>query len=477
MLGHRELNIDDYLAILRRRWWVVLVPAILGPAIAYGLSLKLPSRYTSQTLILVEGQKVPDSFVMPVVTGDLSSRLATMEEQILSRTHLEPIIERFSLFKREAGQEPMEELVNRMRRNISLTPLKSMVTGFTVSFTADNPQLAQQVSAEITSMLIEENLRQRTRSAQGTTNFLQSQLEDAKRSLDEQDARLAEFKTKYMGMLPDESQTNLNILGTLNTQLEAVTQSVNRAQADKGYAESLLNQQITTWESVKGGDNPHPETVEQQLAGLESALAGLETRYTSNHPDVIKLKTTIEQLKKKVRESAPVPKDKRAPKTQENSLPEPLQIQQLRNQIRSYQSAIQERTREQERLQGQIKLYQSRVQLSPAIEQQYRQVTRDYQTALDFYNDLLKKKNQSEMATNLERRQEGEQFKVMDPANLPEKPSFPNRPMFAAAGFGGGLALGLGLTLLLELRDKSLRTERDIQFFLLADSRNGPLRR
>jgi uncharacterized protein involved in exopolysaccharide biosynthesis len=178
------------------------------------------------------------------------------------------------------------------------------------------------------------------------------------------------------------------------------------------------------------------------------------------------LKTTIEQLKKKVRESAPAPKDKRAPKTQENSLPEPLQIQQLRNQIRSYQSAIQERTREQERLQGQIKLYQSRVQLSPAIEQQYRQVTRDYQTALDFYNDLLKKKNQSEMATNLERRQEGEQFKVMDPANLPEKPSFPNRPMFAAAGFGGGLALGLGLTLLLELRDKSLRTERDIQFFL-----------
>jgi len=162
MLGHRDLGFDDYLAILRRRKWVIIIPVILGPALAYAIAVKLPSRYTSQTLVLVEQQKVPDAVVKPVVTDELSMRLSTMQELILSRTRLQPIIEKYGLYRGDTGKVPMEELVDRMRDAIAVNPVKSVVSsregelpGFYLRFTADDPRVAQQVCAEVTSMFVE----------------------------------------------------------------------------------------------------------------------------------------------------------------------------------------------------------------------------------------------------------------------------------------------------------------------------------
>jgi polysaccharide chain length determinant protein (PEP-CTERM system associated) len=474
MLGHRDLGFDDYLAILRRRKWVIIIPVILGPALAYAIAVKLPSRYTSQTLLLVEQQKVPDAVVKPVVTDELAVRLSTMEELILSRTRLQPLIEKYGLYRGDTGKVPMEELVDRMRNAIAVNPVKSVVSsgregelpGFYVRFTADDPRVAQQVCAEVTSMFVEENLRVREQSAQGTSSFLDAQIADAKRKLDEQDARLAEFKRKNLGALPDATQANLNLLTTLNTQFEAATQGLNRAQQDKAYIESLLAQQVAGWQASRGGTGPRPEADQQRLEAMENELQALEARYTSDHPDVLKLKSSIEQLRRKISETAAVGKDKPAENVQQAAGAEPPQILQLRSQVHAYEEAIRQYTREQNRLKEQIRLYQSRIQLSPVVEQDFKLLTRDYQTALDFYNELSRKRNQSGMATDLERRQQGQQFRVMDPANLPEEPSFPNRPLFAGGGLGIGLGLGLGITLLLEFLDKSIRTESDVEFYL-----------
>ncbi len=471
MLGNRELRIDDYIAILRRRLWVIVIPAVLGPALALAYSLKLHDRYTSSTLVLVEQQKVPESYVRSVVTDELNQRLVTMQEQILSRTRLQPIIEKFGLYKAEAGQASTEDLVAQLRGSIRVTPVQPMLgtrenglPGFTISFMADNPQLAQRVCAEITSMFMEENLKVREQRAEGTTEFLAKQLEEAKRKLDEQDARLAAFKQRYVGQLPGQEQTNLNILMGLNTQLDAVNQALSRAQQDKTYMESLLSQQLAVWKASKEANAP--DTLEKQLATLQSQLFTLEARYTPDHPDVIKAKNDIAQLKKKIDEAGATVKDKPAVETQAATRIEPPQIQQLRGQIYLVEQNMGERSAEQERLREQIKTFQARVQLSPVIEQQYKELTRDYQTALDFHNSLLAKKNESEMATDLEKRQQGEQFRVMDPPNLPERPTFPNRQMIALYGLGGGLALGLSLALVLEMRDKCLRNERDVEFYL-----------
>jgi polysaccharide chain length determinant protein (PEP-CTERM system associated) len=311
-------------------------------------------------------------------------------------------------------------------------------------------------------MFIEESLRRSQQRSQVTNEFLAQQLDEAKKNLDAQDGRLAAFKSGHIGSLPDQAQTNLNILTGFLSQLDAATQALARAQQDKSFAESQLTQQIAAWQASQTGRNP--ETLEQQLAALQTQLASLQARYTDDYPDVIKAKTDIAALQKKIAESS----------SQENSIQpnkartviEPPQVTGLRSQIHSYEQVIAEKTKEQEKIKDQIKLYQDRVQSSPAVEEEYKELTRGYQTALDSYNELLKKRDDAAMATELQREQEGEQFRVLDPANLPNTPSFPNRLLFAAGGLFAGLGLGLGITFLLEMRDTSLRTEQDVEFSL-----------
>ena len=236
-----------------------------------------------------------------------------------------------------------------------------------------------------------------------------------------------------------------------------------RAQQDKSFNESLLSQQVSAWEASQTGRNP--ETLEQQLIALQAQLTKLEASYTDDYPDVIKTKGDIAALEKKIAESEAPGKANATNKGPKIST-EPAQIQQLRAQLHNDDLMITAKSKEQEQIRKQIDLYQTRVQSSPAVEQQYKELTRGYQTALESYNDLQKKLADSQQAVNLERKQEGEQFVVLDPANLPDKPSFPNRPLFAAGGLGGGLALGLGIAFFLEMKDSSFKTERDVEFAL-----------
>lgn len=467
----RQLTVSEYLDILKRRLWWIIVPTVLGPIIGYSVSLKIPSKYMSQTLVLVEEQKVPDSFVKPVVTELLDQRLATMQEQILSRSRLQPIVERFALFSEKPGLS-MDEKLDLTRKAIEIKPVRADfiagehpgIEGFYVSFTAANPRLAQQVCGELTSMFMEENLRLREQRAEGTTSFLGSQLDDAKRDLDEQEGKLADFKRRYIGQLPGEDQSNFNMLASLNTQLDAATSAINQLQQNRTYTEAMLSAQLQTWQNLQSGSTTaNPETLDQQLSNDQAQLSQLLSKYTETHPDVIQLKNDIEQLKKKIQEHSTSPK----PVVKENrSGSEPAQVQQLRAQLVGIQQAIRDKQKDQGRIESKIQEYQSRIQLSPMVEEQYKQLTRDHDTALEFYNDLLKKRNQSEMATDLEKRQQGEQFRVLDPPNLPDKPIYPKRPMFAVGGLAGGFSLGLVLVFFPVFVKKSISNELDVTFYL-----------
>ena len=312
----RQLTAREYLAILRRRVWWIVVPSMLGPIIGYGISLKLPSRYTSQTLVLVEEQKVPDTFVKPVVTELLDQRLATMQEQILSRSRLQPIVERFGLFANNANLS-IDDKIELTRKATEIKPVRPDfgsgrpgIEGFYISFTAPTAGLAQQVCGELTSMFMQENLRVREQRAQGTTDFLGSQLDDAKRGLDEQDAKLATFKRKYLGQLPGEDQGNFNMLASLNSQLDASTQAINQLQQNRTYTEAMLSAQLQSWQNLQAssGNSATPETLDQQLAKDQAQLSELQSKYTETYPDVVRLKNDIEQLKKKIQEQGASPK-------------------------------------------------------------------------------------------------------------------------------------------------------------------------
>ncbi|MGA3131160.1 MAG: Wzz/FepE/Etk N-terminal domain-containing protein [Terracidiphilus sp.] len=465
MLGHRDLTIHDYAGILKRRLWLVLLCTLAFLGIGIGITYEIPPQYVSQTLVLIEQQKVPTDYVTPVLTEDLNERLASLREQILSRSRLEPIIQRFNLFAGSGVN--MDDRVAATQKAIDVKPINGGprgMPGFYITFKAPDARTAQQVCSEITSLFVSENLNAREESAEGTTEFLKQQLADAKTNLDEQDAKLADFERKYIGRLPDQEQSNEGTLQALTTQLDAATQSLDRLQENETFIEANITAQAHDPRDSGPGAVITPDDRNKQLRELEEQKKALDALYTPDHPDVQAINRKIAELQGEIAHS---PSSSTASgKTASPSAPsDSPQIQQEKAQLRAVQQAIAAAKEEQDRIKRQIQTYEGRIDSSPLVEQEYKQVTRDHDIASQFYDSLLKKMDESSMATALEHRQEGEQFRVMDPPNLPDAPAFPNRTKFAGAGLAGGLGLGLLLAALLEYRDTTLRTELDVWAF------------
>jgi polysaccharide chain length determinant protein (PEP-CTERM system associated) len=468
MLGHRELTIEDYAEILKRRIWLILASALLFLGIGLSISFLIPPRYVSQTLVLIEQQKVPEDYVKPVVNEDLNARLASMKEQILSRSRIEPIIDRFNLYS--GSKYTMDDRLDLTRKAIGINPIPAGpsshgMPGFYITFQAQDAHTAQQVCGEITSLFVSANLSARQESAEGTTDFLKQQLGDAKRNLDEQDAKLAGFEQKYLGKLPDQEPSNMNALQAMTTQLDASTQALSRMQQEETFLQAMVAQQEQ--EQTSAGASPAteagaaPDSLSSQLKAAVAQEKDLESLYTPDYPDVVSIKRRVASLRAEVARNAAEPA-KGKPSTARTESP---QLQQLRAQLRAEREAIVTARQEQGHIEQQVRNYEARIDASPRVEEEYKKITRDHETALQFYNTLLTKMNESSMATALEQRQQGEQFRVMDAPNLPDSPTFPKHGIFAGGGLAAGLFLGLLLAGLLEYRDTSVRNESDIWAF------------
>jgi len=250
----------------------------------------------------------------------------------------------------------------------------------------------------------------------------------------------------------------------LSPQLEAATQGLNQAREQKAFVDSMLAQQLATWQQSQKGQNP--QTLQEQLGKDQEQLLALHQRYTDEYPDVVKLKKDTANLEKRIDDETANKQKQPADAKPKLLTSEPTEIQQLRAQLHQADLAVMQKQNEQQQIQEQIRTLQGRLQLSPKVQQDFKALTRDYQTALSFYNDLLTKRNESRMATELEHRQQGEQFRVLDPPSFPERPSFPNRALFGFGGLGAGLLMGVGLVQLAEWCDKSMRTKEDIEMYL-----------
>jgi uncharacterized protein involved in exopolysaccharide biosynthesis len=472
MMENRELTMDDYLAMLRRRMKVILIPALLAPLAGFGMSY-LPffhPKYTSTAEVLVEGPKISDTVVPQVYDEDLAQQMNEIAGRVASETNLRPRVETLGLVR--AGQN-VDEVVSDIQQNMTITQLpdisqsaakkkpgQSSSAAFNVNYVGSTADEARRFCTVLTSMLIEQDLKSRAEHAQGTTDFLTQQVADAKQSLDDLDKKLAAFKNQHMGQLPSDEDSNMKILGGLNSQLDANTQTLNRATQDKAYTESLLAQQLAAWKTSESSNNP--QTLQQQLSQLQSQLIDLQARYTDDHPDVIKTKADIAQVKKKLAEVNDTSAKATDASTDKESGSEPAEIRQLRLQIHQYQDLLSQGTRDQKKLQQEIAVYQSRVTSSPAIEEEYKELARDYDNAQKVYQDDLAKQSASKMASQAANQAEGAQMTLLNSASVPDL-TFPVRGYFAGGGLGAGLALGLGLALWLEFRDKSIRTQADAE--------------
>jgi polysaccharide chain length determinant protein (PEP-CTERM system associated) len=466
----RTFTVAELIRIIVRRGWLAVLPLAVGLSAAPLIAKAVPELYRSETLIMVIPQRVPDSYVKSTVTAKMEDRLPSISNLILSRSRLERIITDFNLYPDQRAHGIMEDIVQRLRGDISV-----QVEGqdsFRVKYVSSDPQTAQKVTGRVASLYIEENLRDRANLADETNLFLESQLNDAKERLVEHEKRLEAYRRRYAGELPSQLETNLQTIRNAQQQLQGVTDSTNRIQDRR----LLVERQIADMESLPlepvAAVTVAPEreataaaTTAQQLEAAQAQLKAYQTRYTPDHPDRRALERTIRNLQARLQQEQanrpPAAAVERPLSAAEVARQKRLRDLQDEVEVIDHQLAVNQA--EETRLKQVIAGYQGKVDVVPTRESELVELTRDYSTLQTAYSSLLGKREDSKIAANLERRQIGEQFRILDPASLPGRPyNEGKRAGIIASGAIGGLVLGLLLVGWLEYRDSSLKREDDV---------------
>jgi polysaccharide chain length determinant protein (PEP-CTERM system associated) len=480
MLPGKRYTPEAILRILWRRKWILVVPLVVIGTTTAIVASRLPDRYRSETLVLIVPQQIPESYVQPTVSARLEDRLASLNQQILNRTRLEQIIREFNLYAKERRTAIMEDVVDRMRtRDIGVHTTGSSgrdrsAPTFRISFTGEDPRTAMRVTERLASLFIEESLRDRATLAEGTNQFLDAQLMDARNRLVEQEKLLEAYRQKHSGQLPSQLNSNIQTMQNIQMQLQGLSQSIGQDR-DR---QLMLDRLVAEAEAMAAAPPtaPNGEVDESSLTTLQlleirrAELRAYEVRMKPGHPDLERAKRMVAELERRADTEAlqqPLsPGGDRTPSAAGITRPE-LQRQARLREMLAERDALPRRIAQKEkdlaRLRDTLGMYQSRIAAVPARETELVELTRDYETLRLGYTNLLAKSENARMSANLERRQIGEQFRVLDPARLPERPISPNRVQINTMGAMGGLALGLALVLLLEYRDRSLRSEADVR--------------
>jgi polysaccharide chain length determinant protein (PEP-CTERM system associated) len=455
---------DDVLEILRRRVWLIVVPFVLVLGGAVLLSWRTPNMYRSETVILVVPQQIPESYVRATVTSRMEDRLQSIAQQILSRTFLERIILDFDLYAGDRRTMVMENIVETMRRrDILIETVKG--DAFRVGYTSGDPQIAMKVTERLAALFIEANRHDREVLANGTNEFLELQLEDARRRLAEHEKKVEEYRLRYSGELPTQVESNRQVIQNTQMQIQTLVDSLGRDHdrrivLDRTIADMITVEKETPAAAPAASAGSTETSIEKQLETARANLRALEDRFTSAHPDVVRAKRQVrdlEALAAAAPASAPVPVRVSAAEAARQA-----RLNGLHAEMENLDRQIAKKEKEERRLHDVIATYQARVEAAPKRESELIELTRDYTTLQQVYTNLLTKREDSKVAANLERRQAGEQFKILDPARVPERPFSPNRVRMIALGATAGVAIGLGIAALLEYRDTSLRTDDDV---------------
>ena len=474
MLPGKKYTPEDFLKIAWARKWLIVIPAVVALAGTIAWARQLPNVYRSEARILIVPQRVPTAFVQSTVTTGLSERLQSITQQIVSRTKLERLIEDFNLYPEQRQTMPMEDVVEQMRKDLGVDIPKvarNVQPGyFTVRYDSPNPQTAMKVAERLASFFIDENVQQREGQANLTAEFLSTQLADAKEKLLQHEQKLEEYRRKYGPEMPSQMQSNIQLMQTTQVQLQALADSATRDQERKVAINRLLADAATqkasaVIDSVQPAATPGAGTTAQQLEAERAALRALQLRLTPEHPDVIRAQKRVRELEKKAEaEALDVPLGATPPpaKMTPAQLADQKRVNDLKGELDMIDQRLADNQAQQSRLQGMLSELRARLEAAPTRETELTELTRDYATIQGTYNSLLAKSQESDIAANLERRQISEQFRLLDPPRLPQRPISPNRPRMLMMGLGAGLGLGLLIAGLLEYRDTTFATDSEL---------------
>ena len=451
-------DITQYIDMaLRRKWWII-IPFLLTLLAGLAFALNAPKVYEARTLIVVQSQKVPQDFVRTIVSSDVEDRLRTITQEVTSRTNLERIINELQLFRNSNNGLSSDQKVLSVRDEIKIDisggGRREETDAFTISFRDKDPEIVMQVTNALASNFITENLKIRESQAIGTATFISDELKSVETRLMAKEMELKQYQEKYMGGLPEQLDTNLRILERLQEQLDQLNSNLRDAESRKIIIQMQISDQERTGAgatipSTDGDQGP------RDLMSLKNELASLESRYTQNHPDVIRLKNMINRLEG---ERSGPGTDTTEGETAFSGVDQALrrQLQDLSFEMKDLKSEIQE-------MQSQIKWYQTKVEETPKREQELLSLNRDYANRQELYNSLLERKLEAEIAVSMEKKQKGEQFRIIDPAKIPSHPVEPDVRKVILMTLALGLGLGGGLAFLMETMDTSYRTPEEVK--------------
>ena len=458
--GTTEQLLAIWNTVKHYRGWIFLGTVVFFLAGATFVLL-LPNHYKATTTILVDPQKVPEKYVSPTVSSDPGQRLTTISQQVLSATRLQQIIDDMQLYPELRGQVPREELIEIMRRDITITVKQGSGAGlsaFTIEYEGRHREDVAKVANQLAASFIDWNLKNREQQAQDTTEFLDAQLKEAKQNLEEQESKVSAFKLRHLGEMPEQQSANLQALSQLQTQFQANVESLNRLEVER----TLLSRGLESSSSgVVKAAPPLTERakLEAQRQQLRTQLQDLQNRYTSEHPEVVDMAARLKRVEDRLKDLPPDPPSATSP---QDSNAVTVRLQLLDRETKRVND-------EQARLTQQMNAYRGKVDAVPVVEQQMAELNRNYGVSKEHYQSLLDKTFSAGMAADLERRQQAEHFTILDPAQVPERPFKPKRQLLLLAVLVGALALSLGLAYLKDMLDGTLKLERELKALLPAN--------
>jgi polysaccharide chain length determinant protein (PEP-CTERM system associated) len=479
--------LDTVLAVWSRRKWLgVLVAAV---PLAFGASLVafLPNIYRSSATVLVDRQQVPEAFVRSTVTSALETRLHTISQDVLSRSRLEDLINRFGLYREMREATPLEIVVGRMRGDIrlelksaELRGLREATVAFTISYQGSDPGTVAVVTNTLASFYIDENLKARERQATGTAEFLQAQLGETKKRLDDQEQRVSGFKRRHLGELPQQLDANLATLDRLQAQLRQNADSQTRA-AERRQALSSQLAEAESFHSTPSAaaaialgvplaptELSEPARLAQKLAKKKEELGQLRAQFSDKYPDVVQLAAEVAVLEQELASAqASTPKSAEGPTSSapKPSAPVSPYVLRLKEALSETQAELKVLKAEESRLRDVTASYQARIEKVPRREQEFREISRDYESTRELYASLMKRYEEAQIAENMEQRQKGEQFRVLEPAVPHQRPAAPNRTRLLAMTLILSLGLAAGVIFLAEQIDTSFHKVDDLRAF------------
>jgi succinoglycan biosynthesis transport protein ExoP len=483
---HPELS---PLSMARMLWksktLIGLIWIFLGLLAGAGVSM-IPAVYRAEAVILVDGQKVPERYVASTVNADVQDRLATISQQILATNRLQKIIDTFHLYQRERARLPQEEIIETMRKDTKITLERGWsqdrTSAFRISYQGRDPATVADVANQIGNLFIEENLRTRENHAEGTSEFMEEQLQQAKKTLTDLEGHVEEYKLSHKGELPEQEGSLAGALSRAQIELQANQDAINRAGQSKALLSSSLSMAESTakvLERTMAVRNSTPSagaggTVAPNSTALQAELDALRLRYTEEHPDIQRLEKLVVQA----RQSEKAARQEKASAAAADSaaaaslnapdavVPDLLQQRErvagLRTELGLASRELELRTAERKDIVGKIAAFQTRMDSLPVREQELTALSRDYEIAKANYKSLLDKRLSADMATDLERRQQGERFTMIDPAQPPAKPFSPDRLQWSALACGLSLLIAIVVGMAREMKRNVLLGEWEL---------------